>query len=263
MGAVAVVGEPMAPVVGWAAGVDVVEAGAPLAAAGISIAAAGSRGRLFRILVNVILPSIDVYTDFVFASSLYCSSECRYSDVLFGYFFETVFGFACIGGLVWLRRSYLTFCGFGQFSADSQEAYNLRLVYAQVFNPLVEDIPQMLFVCIDTQASDGTMSSEAASSYFVGLLCMTFGELCSPYHAEENRGPEEGEMFGCNPYCESCFFFYFLKITPPLVGIYWAMYWTVPVAYLFLGLPFFLVFLIGFYCVASVFIGICCRDSGP
>ena len=96
--------------------------------------------------------------------------------------------------------------------------------------PLLEDIPQMLLICIDIQVSGGTLSSAAASSYFASLIHLILADLAFP---KEARYSHQGKA---EPYGMTVGF----KIIPPLLGLYWAMYWTVPVYYFFLSLPVFM-----------------------
>ena len=136
------------------------------AGAGV-VAAAAPKSRM-RILVETllaILPLVDVITDFHFASSVYCKSPCRYDNVLGGYFYLPVFGFACIGALFHSLRT-CALC-FPEGSEErNREARMLLLGFGSRLNPLLADFPQMLFVCVDIHASDGTLSFEAGTSYF-------------------------------------------------------------------------------------------------
>ena len=45
---------------------------------------------LCTIIIHLLLPLVDVITDFNLASSVYCASACRYDNVFFGYFCYTV-----------------------------------------------------------------------------------------------------------------------------------------------------------------------------
>ena len=251
-------------------------AGAATAGAGVvgAIPVSSSRTcsrickRICVIVIHCILPLVDVCTDFLFASTVYCSSECRYDNVLSGFFFETVFASACIGGLLCTCRMCAAFndapltsypilygtignlccCGANDDDDNSTDgADDIRRGFA-FFNPLIEDIPQMLFVCIDIQASDGEVSFEAAASYIAALVCMIASDafaICTVEITVEDQEGQDGYAGMGNGFAGVSIQRWFqwliiFKTIISLFGLVWAMYWTVPIAYLFLSLPVFI-----------------------